>query len=185
MKKLNDYLKDDYGLKKIDLTKIKKVKNNKEIRFLLFISITITISTIIGFFILKKTDVELAKNIKQEIKNESKTTSISVDTLKSNSEIIEKNDLPITIKASEVLIYDKKTGKYYIISGSFKDYELSLNEANEFLNNGFQSSIILPVKNKNGYYRVAIDAHLNKEEAIIALNKYKNTLKKELWILKH
>ena len=42
MKKLNDYLKDDYGLKKIDLTKIKKVKNNKEIRFLLFISITIT-----------------------------------------------------------------------------------------------------------------------------------------------
>ena len=185
MKKLNDYLKDDYGLKKIDITKIKKVKNNKEIRFLLLISITITISTIVGVFILKKTDVELANNIEQEIKNESKTASISVDTLKSNSEIIEKNDLPITIKTSEVLIYDKKTGKYYIISGSFKDYELSLNEANEFLNNGFQSSIILPIQNKNGYYRVAIDAHLNKEEAIIALNKYKNTLKKELWILKH
>ena len=65
-----------------------------------------------------------------------------------------------------------KTGKYYIISGSFKDYELSLNEANEFLNNGFQSSIILPIQNKNGYYRVAIDAHLNKEEAIIAIIPY-------------
>ena len=69
MKKLNDYLKDDYGLKKIDLTKIKKVKNNKEIRFLLLISITITISTIVGVFILKKTDVELENNIEQEIKN--------------------------------------------------------------------------------------------------------------------
>ena len=91
----------------------------------------------------------------------------------------------IEIKKTEVIINDKKTGKYYIISGSFKDYELSLNEANEFLNNGFQSSIILPIENKNGYYRVAIDAHLNKEEAIIALNNYKNTLKKELWILKH
>ena len=185
MKKLNDYLKDDYGLKKIDLTKIKKIKNNKGIRFMLFIGMGILASSIIGIYISKNEEVEVTNNKDQEIKNESKTTSILVDTLKSNSEIIKKNDLPITIKTSEVLIYDNKTGKYYIISGSFKDYELSLNEANEFLNNGFQSSIILPIQNKNGYYRVAIDAHLNKEDAIIALNKYKNTLKKELWILKH
>jgi len=185
MKKLNDYLKDDYGLKKIDLSKIKKVKNNKGTSFMLFVGVIVVISTVILIYNSKNEGVELDNHEVKEIKSESITALIAVDTLKSDSQIVEKNKLPIKIKSSEVLIYDKKTGKYYIISGSFKDYELSLIEANEFLNNGFQSSIILPIKNKNGYYRVAIDAHINKEDAIIALNKYKNTLKKELWILKH
>ena len=80
---------------------------------------------------------------------------------------------------------EKKTGKYFIISGSFKDYELSLNKANEFLKNGFQSSVILPIQNKNSYYRVAIDVHMNKNDALNALNKYKNNLNDELWILKY
>ena len=185
MKKLNDYLKDDYGLKKIDLSEIKKVKNNKQKRFKKFITLTILISSLIAIYISTNKGDELTIHSAQEIKNESKPSSTTIDSLKIDSQIVEKNNLPIEIKKSEVLINDKKTGKYYIISGSFKDYELSLNEANEFLNNGFQSSIILPIENKNGYYRVAIDAHLNKEEAIIALNNYKNTLKKELWILKH
>tara|TARA_B100001778_G_scaffold8718_1_gene7041 strand:+ start:2221 stop:2778 length:558 start_codon:yes stop_codon:yes gene_type:complete len=185
MKKLNDYLKDDYGLKKIELSKIKKVENNKQKRFKKSIILIILISILIAIYISINKGDDLTIPSAQEIKNESKPSSTTIDTLKIDSQIVEKNNLPIEIKKSEVLINDKKTGKYYIISGSFKDYELSLNEANEFLNNGFQSSIILPIENKNGYYRVAIDAHLNKEEAIIALNNYKNTLKKELWILKH
>ena len=185
MKKLNDYLKDDYGLKKIELSKIKKVENNKQKKFIKSITLIILVSILIAIYISINKGDELTIPSAQEIQNESKPSSTTINKLKIDSQIVEKNNLPIEIKKSEVLINDKKTGKYYIISGSFKDYELSLNEANEFLNNGFQSSIILPIENKNGYYRVAIDAHLNKEEAIIALNNYKNTLKKELWILKH
>lgn len=185
MKKLNDYLKDDYGLKKIDLSKIKKVKNNKPIKFIILSVLIILLSSLIGIYISINKRDELANSEVQEIKNESKPSSYTIDTLKIDPKIVEKTSLPIEIKKTEVLINDKKTGKYYIISGSFKDYELSLNEANEFLNNGYQSSIILPIENKKGYYRVAIDAHFIKGEAIIALNNYKKTLKKELWILKH
>ena len=185
MKKLNDYLKDDYGLKKIELSKIKKVENNKQKRFKKSIILIILISILIAIYISINKGDDLTIPSAQEIKNESKPSSYTIDTLKIDPKIVEKTSLPIEIKKTEVLINDKKTGKYYIISGSFKDYELSLNEANEFLNNGYQSSIILPIENKKGYYRVAIDAHFIKGEAIIALNNYKKTLKKELWILKH
>ncbi len=188
MKKVKDYLDDDYGLRKIDLTRIKKLKNNNKyyyiisfllISFLLYFTYTLKWY---GYFIFEnKSKIDSINQIKKE--PELKITF--ADTSKTLIQRNEKNDIPITIKKPEIIMIEKKTGKYFIISGSFKDYELSLNEANEFLKIGFQSSIILPIQNKNGYYRVAIDAHLNKNDALSALYDYKNNLNNELWILKH
>jgi len=186
MKKVKDYLNDDYGLKKIDLTKIKKLKNNNNnyylisfllISFLLYF--TYDLKWYENFIVENKSKIDSINQIKKE--PELKGTS-TADTSKN---LIKKNDIPITIKKPEIIMIEKKTGKYFIISGSFKDYELSLNEANEFLKIGFQSSIILPIQKKNGYYRVAIDAHLNKNDALSALNDYINNLNNELWILKY
>ena len=72
MKKLNDYLKDDYGLKKIDLSKIKKVKNNKQKQFKKLIASIILISSLIDIYISTNKGDELTIHSAQEIKNESK-----------------------------------------------------------------------------------------------------------------
>ena len=114
-----------------------------------------------------------------------KNKIILVDTLEKSIKEKELNKIPISIKGPEVIIISERTGKYFIISGSFKDYDLSLKTANKFLEKGFQSSIVLPIKSEYGFYRVAIDAHINRIEAINTLNEYKSDLNNELWILKY
>ena len=90
MKKLNDYLKDDYGLKKIELSKIKKVENNKQKRFKKSIILIILISILIAIYISINKGDELTIPSAQEIKNESKPSSTTIDTLKIDSQIVEK-----------------------------------------------------------------------------------------------
>jgi hypothetical protein len=76
------------------------------------------------------------------------------------------------------------TGNYYIISGSFSNYKLSLNKANNLLDKGFSAIIIFPVS-YNNKYRVAIKTFNNVEDAKEKLPSYKKQINDELWILKH
>ena len=183
MKKLKDYLDDEYGLKELDLTKVKKIKKNKKNHFLTSL---LLVPFLFFMYYLINSKVKKTNKPINEIKDQVELKIISSDTSKKEDEINKTKEItPIIIKKKEIIMIEKKTGKYFIISGSFKDYELSLNKANEFLKNGFQSSVILPIQNKNSYYRVAIDVHMNKNDALNALNKYKNNLNDELWILKY
>jgi len=75
-------------------------------------------------------------------------------------------------------------GKYYIITGSFSNYNLSLNKANLLNKNGFNALIISPV-NQNKMYRVAVDVYDELDVAKENLKTYKEKLNNELWILKH
>ena len=180
MKKLNDSLEDDFGLNDLDLKQIKKYKKNyNQIMLVVFI-----ISVFILYFFYYKISNEKNEIIIENVIKE-KNKTILVDTLETSIKEKELSKTPISIKEAEVIIISERTGKYFIISGSFKDYNLSLKEANKFLEKGFQSSIVLPVKSKNDFYRVAIDAHMNRIEAINTLNEYKINLNNELWILKY
>ena len=125
MKKVKDYLNDDYGLKKIDFKKIKKLKNNNNnyylislllISFLLYF--TYNFKWYGNFIFENKAKIDSINQIKKEPKF--KVTS--TDTSKTLIEKNEKNYTHITIKKPEIILIEKKSGKYFIISGSFKDY---------------------------------------------------------------
>ena len=75
-------------------------------------------------------------------------------------------------------------GKYYVIAGSFSNYNLSLNKANLLNKNGFNALIISPI-NQNKMYRVAVDVYDELDIAKKNLKSYKEKLNNELWILKH
>ena len=77
-----------------------------------------------------------------------------------------------------------RSGKYYIIAGSFSNYNLSLNKANDLAENGFNVIIISPI-NQNNMYRVAVNTYDEINNAKKNLSLYKEKLNNELWILKH
>ena len=74
------------------------------------------------------------------------------------------------------------TGNYFIIEGSFSNYNLSLNRAMTLSDQGFQPIIIIP-KNNN-MHRVAVDMYTDLEIAKESLEAYRNKLNNKLWILR-
>ena len=97
---------------------------------------------------------------------------------------IEKKHTNKLILEKTITELDTLSGKYFIISGSFSNYNLSLNKAKLLLDDGYQPVIILPI-NYNNMYRVAVDLYDNIELAKINLASYKEKLNEKLWILKH
>lgn len=182
----------DFGLKDIEINDYKLKKNNT--RKIVFIIILIISSYLIYNF----SDKLLLLNESFIAQNENELyidSDVSVDNsvLFSNDSSLEKdhekqflreitNDLDdVSPKMKDINFL---TGKYYIISGSFSNYNLSLNRANFLNDNAFNALIILPV-NQNKMYRVAVDVYDDIDEAKENLKSYKKKLNNELWILKH
>ena len=84
----------------------------------------------------------------------------------------------------QIVELDSLTGNYFIIEGSFSNYNLSLNKANFLNDNGFNAFIISPV-NQNKMFRVAVDVYDDIDTAKENLKSYKEKLNNELWILKY
>ena len=174
----------DYGLKEINLGDYKLKKNNFPMLPLLILFLLIgLIYNYKDIFTNNKIQSDLIKETKNftEIKDEevnSDTKSFSSDSI---TVIPIKEDLVDLNTISEI---NYITGNYYIISGSFSNYNLSLNKANNLLDNGFNAIIIFPVS-YNNKYRVAIKKFNTIDEAKENLPSYKKQLNDELWILKH
>ena len=83
----------------------------------------------------------------------------------------------------QIVELDSLTGNYFIIEGSFSNYNLSLNRAMTLSNQGFQPIIIIP-KNNN-MFRVAVDMYTDLEIAKESLQAYRNKLNNRLWILRY
>ena len=82
----------------------------------------------------------------------------------------------------QIVELDSLTGNYFIIEGSFSNYNLSLNRAMTLSDQGFQPIIIIP-KNNN-MHRVAVDMYTDLEIAKESLEAYRNKLNNKLWILR-
>ena len=190
---------NDFGLKNVNLKNYKIKKNNSSIIFLVFILLIAT------YFYSKKEIYfdDLSEN-KITIKEKSNNKFIDEKILNDDIKIIEdssenSNDdekiknLEIretfytinksSIENIKILEVDTLSGKYYIISGSFSNYNLSLKKAKSLLNEGFQPIIIKP--KSNNMHRVAIDLYDDIELARLSLISYKNKLNNKLWILKY
>ena len=182
----------DFGLKDIEINDYKLKKNNTgKIVFIIILIIS-------SYLIYNFSDKLLLLNESFIAQNENELyidSDVSVDNsvLFSNDSSLEKdhekqflreitNDLDdVSPKMKDINFL---TGKYYIISGSFSNYDLSLNRANFLNDNAFNALIILPV-NQNKMYRVAVDVYDDIDEAKENLKSYKKKLNNELWILKH
>jgi len=171
---------NDYGLKKIDLNEY-KLKNNYSSHILV-----LGILLVSGYFFFNKFySPEKSQVITKDI-SESKL-DIDDMTIQTDSQTYINNSSPEieegegTGKVNEV---SYRSGKYYIIAGSFSNYNLSLNKANDLAENGFNAIIISPI-NQNNMYRVAVNTYDEINNAKKNLSLYKEKLNNELWILKH
>jgi len=190
---------NDFGLKKVNLKNYKIKKNNSSIIFLVFILLIATY-----FYSKKEIYFDDMSENKITIKEKSNNKFIDEKILNDDIKIIEdssenSNDhekiknLEIretfytinksSIENIKILEVDTLSGKYYIISGSFSNYNLSLKKAKSLLNEGFQPIIIKP--KSNNMHRVAIDLYDDIELARLSLVSYENKLNNKLWILKY
>ena len=188
---------NDFGLKKVNLKNYKLRKNKSGVIFLIFILLIVT------YFYSKKEIYfdELTQNetIKEKSNNKLFDEKLFNDDIKiiedssensNNDEKIKNFEIRETfntinkssIETNRILEVDTLSGKYFIISGSFSNYNLSLKKAKSLLNEGFQPIIIIP--KSNNMYRVAIDLYDDIELARLSLVSYENKLNNKLWILK-
>ena len=191
---------DDFGLLDVDTNeyKIKKKFNF----FFFFLFIILFLSTGVFYYIKNNTNLLKNKNIVSKIdsiRTEQKNIDSTIIEFKLDSMIIAKNsdsiivqntdtieiiyNNTIEIESLQILTQDKLTGKYYIIAGSFSNYQLSLNKANMLLNLGYQPIIILP--NKDNMHRVGVDLFDDIDAAKKSLENYSKKLNDKLWILKY
>jgi len=194
MKKNND----DFGLLNIDTN---EYKIKKKFNFF-FLFIILFLSTGVFYYIKNNTNLLKNKNIVSKIdsiRTEQKNIDSTIIEFKLDSMIIAKNsdsiivqnndtieiiyNSTIEIESLQILTQDKLTGKYYIIAGSFSNYQLSLNKANMLLNLGYQPIIILP--NRDNMHRVGVDLFDDIDAAKKSLENYRKKLNDKLWILKY
>tara|TARA_B100001115_G_scaffold125392_1_gene93978 strand:+ start:16363 stop:16890 length:528 start_codon:yes stop_codon:yes gene_type:complete len=170
---------NDFGLKKIDLNEY-KIKNNYS-SHLLILGILILSGYLFydKFYSSEKTKV---------ITKDSSESKLDIDdiTIQTDSQTYITNFSPeVEVKETgKINEVSYRSGKYYIIAGSFSNYNLSLNKANDLVENGFNAIIISPI-NQNNMYRVAVNTYDEINNAKKNLSLYKEKLNNELWILKH
>jgi len=176
----NDY---DFGLKQVDLNDY-KLKGNNSSSFIILCFLCI-----IGYYFydnfeynLKNKSIELDPISENNIIVDEKV--ISIDTTTSFEYIDDSNPDIQDIESREIDEINYLSGKYYIIAGSFSNYNLSLNKANDLAKNSFNAIIISPI-NQNNMYRVAVSSYDEINNAKENLSIYKKKLNNELWILKH
>lgn len=189
---------DDFGLLDVDTN---EYKIKKKFNFF-FLFIILFLSTGVFYYIKNNTHLLKNKNIVSKIdsiRTEQKNIDSTIIEFKLDSMIIAKNsdsiivqnndtieiiyNNTIEIESLQILTQDKLTGKYYIIAGSFSNYQLSLNKANMLLNLGYQPIIILP--NKDNMHRVGVDLFDDIDAAKKSLENYSKKLNDKLWILKY
>ena len=175
---------NDFGLKEINLKDYKLKKNNIPLFPILFLILLIVL-------FLNFKDTFISKEITLDpIENESLTSEIKEEIVDTDVKPYPKDSIENTYVEENKDDYNSIreinhiTGNYYIISGSFSNYKLSLNKANNLLDKGFSAIIIFPVS-YNNKYRVAIKTFNNVEDAKEKLPSYKKQINDELWILKH
>ena len=176
----------DYGLNDININDYKLKKNNNGKFIILIILFSFIYFTYKHLQKPSNVDKPNENNISSNILKEEKVVSadsltLSIDTLNQfpkETDDSKSNNLPAITDVNFL------NGKYYIITGSFSNYNLSLNKANLLNKNGYKALIISPI-NQNKMYRVAVDVYDELDIAKENLKSYKEKLNNELWILKH
>ena len=180
----------DFGLKEIDINQYKLKKNNTGKTALILILILCFFYFSYNLDKLNFSEKSIVENDEKEILAFSAVENNNFFPLKDSLVEMENNENPEQLSnntdnnSPKIKDINFLSGKYYIISGSFSNYNLSLNKANFLNDNGFNAFIISPV-NQNKMFRVAVDVYDDIDTAKENLKSYKEKLNNELWILKY
>jgi len=91
---------------------------------------------------------------------------------------------PVAKPAGEITKLDQRTGKAYVIVGSFFDEDLATDYAKELSDSG-KSPMIIPPFNNARYYRVAIAEFNSFEDAVANIESYKGEFGSDIWTLRY
>lgn len=143
------------------------------------------------FFFFNEPEPEPAESVYSEYvpyeENNSKPEEITVDNNGFAEDTTSFESFPETpaetVKGSYSTI-SGRTGRSYIVIGSFIDEDLALDEAKELAEKGLSTQLIPPYNNVK-YYRLAVQDHPSFAEAAMQLENLKQTYGENIWILKY
>jgi len=89
-----------------------------------------------------------------------------------------------TMAPGEFRILTERTGRYYVVIGSFIDEDLAADLSGEIASDGVGSMILSPPQ-KGGFFRVALSDHPSWNDAQNAANGRKGAFGDSVWVLKY
>lgn len=87
-------------------------------------------------------------------------------------------------EVGQMTTISQRTGRYYIIIGSFIDDDMAKDYADKLGQEGHNTSLIAPWGNRK-FYRLAIADLASLDEATTKMDELKGTYGDGLWVLKH
>lgn len=100
------------------------------------------------------------------------------------SETIEETPVDETPAVATVDLLGSRTGKSYIIVGSFFDEDLAVDEGNKLAQGGVSTKVIPPF-GRARFYRLAVGEFDSFREAAGNIEDYKSDFGENIWVLKY
>lgn len=91
---------------------------------------------------------------------------------------------PPVQKEGSVTAISGKTGRYYVIIGSFIDADMARDYADKLAAQGNQVSVLEPSGNAK-FYRLGVNDAASFSEASAALDNLKNTFGQDIWVIRY
>ncbi len=100
------------------------------------------------------------------------------------AEPVKKAPAKPVVSSGEVVTLTEKTGRSYVIVGSFFDGDLADDYGKKLINEGLNATVIKPF-GKSRFYRVSISDFESYQEAVDEAEKAKSTYGGEVWALRY
>lgn len=110
------------------------------------------------------------------------TYKASIDSVKTAMLAIASADTTKVEPVSQQIIQQQTYSTFYVVAGCFANNENAQKMVEELKSRGFVSAAIIG-ENSQGLIRVAYSSHTSKEDAVLAMNKVKQTTQ-NVWVLK-
>jgi cell division septation protein DedD len=161
-----------------------KITENKNFKLILSVVLGIVLVTVIVLYVLSRSNVDVPVKEEIKVKIESPVTKQPEKRKEVIKEVEFVKEEPLSPNQNgSVNIIKSAQSKFYVISGSFVDYDLAIDYANDLAERGVNATVIAP--ESNWLTRVAIAELSTQENLEIELNKLKQNFGNEIWGLSY
>ena len=161
-----------------------KITENKNFKLILSVVLGIVLVTVIVLYVLSRSNVDVPVKEEIKVKIESPVTKQPEKRKEVIKEVEFVKEEPLSPNQNgSVNIIKSAQSKFYVISGSFVDYDLAIDYANDLAERGVNATVIAPESNR--LTRVAIAELSTQENLEIELNKLKQNFGNEIWGLSY
>ena len=161
-----------------------KITENKNFKLILSVVLGIVLVTVIVLYVLSRSNVDVPVKEEIKVKIESPVTKQPEKRKEVIKEVEFVKEEPLSPNQNgSVNIIKSAQSRFYVISGSFVDYDLAIDYANDLAERGVNATVIAP--ESNWLTRVAIAELSTQENLEIELNKLKQNFGNEIWGLSY